>query len=292
MKRKIALIGSNGQLGTDIMKIASKEEGFIFFPLTHNDIDISNKENVFQILSRINPDIILNTAAYNRVEDAENNIQEAFSTNTFAVKYLADFAKQNDCILTHISSDYVFGLDSERRKPYSETDAPGPMNIYGLSKLAGEYLIQQHCSKYFIIRSSALFGIAQSSSKGYNLVELMLKFAKEKKEIRVVDDQITSPTYTLDLAKQIMIVMKQAPFGMYHSPAQGHCTHYEFAKEIFRLTKLSANLKPITSEEFGSIAKRPHYSVLATDKLKKLKLYTMRDWHEGLEDYLKEKDYI
>src|SRR3989344_7528507 len=110
MQKKIALIGSNGQLGTDILKISKEEQSFVFIPLTHEDIDISDKESVFQTLSRINPDIILNTAAYNRVEDAENNIQEAFAINAFAVKYLADFSKKNDCVLVHISSDYVFGL--------------------------------------------------------------------------------------------------------------------------------------------------------------------------------------
>lgn len=292
MKRKIALIGSNGQLGTDILRIAKEEQSFIFIPLTHKDIEICDKENVRQALDRINPDIILNTAAYNRVDDAQKDPTQAFAVNAFATKYLAEYAELKNLIFMHISTDYVFGLDKDRKKPYSEEDPPGPVNAYGLSKLTGEYFVKQACSRYFIIRSSGLFGTAQSSSKGYNFIELMLRFAKEKGQVRVVNDQITIPTYTPDLAKQIMIIIKQAPFGMYNAAAQGQCSHYEFAKEIFRLTKVPVNLNSVTSEEFGAIAKRPHFSVLANEKLKRLKLYMMRDWREGLKDYLKEKGYI
>lgn len=292
MKKKVALIGSNGQLGTDILKITEKEQSFSIIPLTHKDIEICDKENILRTLDNINPDIILNTAAYNRVDDAEKDPTQAFQINAFATKNLAEYAKLKNIILMHISTDYVFGLDKERKTPYNEDDLPGPVNAYGLSKLTGEYFVKQICSKYFVVRSSGLFGSAQSSSKGYNFIELMIRLAKEKKDIKVVNDQISIPTYTIDLAKQIFTILSHTDFGMYHAAAEGQCSHYEFAKEIFRLTKLSANLNPITSEKFGSVAKRPKYSVLSTEKLKKLGLYNMPDWHEGLKDYLKEKGYI
>ncbi len=291
-KRKIALIGANGQLATDILKIAKEKKSFIFFPLTHTDIEISNPKSVEKTLNYIAPDIILNAAAYNRVEIAEANLKPAFLVNAFATKYLANYTKQKDCVLVHISTDYVFGLDEERNIPYREIDPPGPVNIYGLSKLTGEYFVQQACSKYFIIRSSGLFGTAQSSSKGYNLVELMLKLAREKGKVRVVNDQITAPTYTLDLARQILTILEKAPFGLYHATAQGQCSHYEFAKEIFRLTNQPVDLKAVTSKEFGAIARRPHYSVLSNEKLKKHGLYLMLKWRDGLKAYLKEKGYI
>lgn len=291
-KTRIALIGANGQLGTDILKVAKEEKFFVFIPLEHKDIEISDRESVVRTLNHIDPDIVLNTAAYNRVDPAEKEPDKAFSINGIGTKNLAVYCQEKNIILVHISTDYVFGLDCERKKPYEESDRPGPINAYGVSKLAGEYFSAYACEKHFVVRSSGLFGTAQSSSKGYNFVELMLRLAKEKGAVRVVNDQITSPTYTLDLAKQILTIIKHAPFGLYHATAQGQCSHYDFAKEIFRLTNERPKLKAVSSDEFGAIAKRAHYSVLSNARLKELGLYIMRDWHDGLKDYLKEKAYL
>jgi len=289
MKKKIALIGANGQLGTDMLKCNKSEDFFEVIALTHKDIEITDKNNLTKVLDNIKPDIILNASAYNRVEEAEIDPKAAFDVNATALQYLVKYSADRDIILTHISTDYVFGLDKERNTPYTELDIPGPVNTYGVSKIAGEYFVRQTTEKHFIIRTSGLYGIAQSSSKGYNFVELMLRLAEEEKEVRVVNDQISSPTYSIDLARQIFSIIKEAPFGLYHASAEGLCSHYEFAKEIFKITNQTVKLQAVSTKEFGAKAQRPAYSVLENVKLKKLGINKMRHWQEGLKDYLKEK---
>ena len=288
--KKIAIIGANGQLGSDLQRILSKENLYAVFPLTHTDIEISDPEDIENTLSNINPDIVINSAAYNNVDESESNPQKAFLVNSLANKYLADYCKEKNSILVSMSSDYVFGADRKKNIPYIESDCPGPINAYGISKLAGEYFVQYGCSKYFIIRTCGLFGKNFSSGKKANFIETMLKIAKEKDVIEVVDDQFTSPTYTYDLAKQIAILIKTGAFGMYHATAEGSCSWYEFAKEIFSIAKISVTLKPISSSHFATAAKRPHYSVLENEKLIKLGINIMRHWKEGLKDYLKERE--
>jgi len=290
-KKKVALIGSNGQLGTDIVKVFTKDKFFALIPLAHQDIEISDANSIKKVLNQINPHIIINTAAYNKVDEGEFDPQKAFLINGLPNKYLGQYCEEKNIVFTYISTDYVFGLDKKREKPYKESDCPGPINAYGISKLAGEHFTSYTCSKYFIIRSSGLFGTAGSKGKGGNFVELMLSLAKEKDHVRVVNDQIVSPTYTLDLAKQIFKLIKTDAFGLYHATAQGQCSWYEFAKEIFALTKTKVKLEPVSSAEFPTPAKRAHFSALKNENLKKLGIDIMRNWQEGLQDYLKEKGY-
>lgn len=291
-KKKLVLIGSNGQLGTDIQKVLENNATFTLYSLTHSDIEITNPENIKKTLQTINPDIVINTAAYNKVDEAEINSQKAFFINSIAVKYLASYCQENNIILTHISTDYVFGIDKKRQTPYRETDYPGPLNSYGVSKLAGEYLISYLCKRYFIIRTSGLFGAAGSSEKKGNFIEAILKMAKERNPIKVVNDQVLTPTYTLDLAKQIVLLLKTDCYGLYHATAEGQCSWYEFAKEVFQLMGINATLEAITSNMLNAKVQRPYYSVLENEKLKKLGIHSMRDWHVCLKEYLKEKKYI
>jgi len=291
-KLRIAVIGANGQLGTDLIKVFSKDSAMQLFPLIHKDIDIVDKNITKHALDLIRPDIVINTAAYHRVNDCETNIDKAFLVNAFAQKNLAEYCSQRNSVLVYISTDYIFGLDKKKTTPYKETDSPGPLNVYGLSKLTGEYFTRYICKKYFILRSSGLFGFKGSSLKGGNFVETMLKLAHEKRDVRVVNDQFLTPTYTVDLAKQIHKLIKTDNYGIYHAAALGECSWYSFAKEIFRITNTKVSLMPITSKEYYTPAKRPLYSVLGNENLNNLNLNIMTDWRIGLKKYLVEKSYI
>lgn len=287
--KKVAIIGANGQLGNDLCKILSEESALTVFPLTHNDIEISNEISIEKVFSNIQPDIIINTAAYNKVDEIENNTEKAFLINAIANKYLADYCNQKKSTFVYISTDYVFGNDQKRNTSYKESDCPGPINAYGISKLAGEYFAA-HTARHFIIRTCGLFGKSNSSGKKTNFIESLLKIAKEKGEVKVVNDQYTSPTYTLDLAKQILTLIKTDAFGLYHATSKGNCSWYEFAKEIFSLTKTTAKLEGISYSSLLRAAKRPRYSVLESYNLTKLGINNMRHWKEGLKDYLIERE--
>lgn len=290
--KKIAIIGANGQLGSDLQKALSDKLPYNIYPLTHADIEITKRDSITEVLDNIQPDVVINAAAYNNVDESESNPQKAFLVNGLANKYLAEYCKKKNSVLVYISSDYVFGFDEKRNTPYIESDCPGPINAYGISKLAGEYFVFSTCKKYFIIRTSGLFGIAGSSGKEANFIETILKKAKEEKQIKIVDDQVITPTYALDLAKQILLLLKTDYYGTYHATAEGQCSWYEFAEEIFRLTGIPATLEAVTSDIFNAKAKRPAYSVLENEKLKKIGIHSMQDWHICLKEYLKEKKYI
>ncbi len=291
-KINVAVIGGNGQLGSDIVRVFSKDQLFFVYPLTHKDIEILDVASIKKALSPKTTDIVIHTAAYTRVDEAESMPEKAFLINAVGTKNVALYCKKNDKTLVYISTDYVFGLDEKRRKPYIEDDCPGPLNTYGISKLAGECFVRMLLQKYFIIRTSGLFGVAGSSGKGYNFVELMLRLARENGHVRVVDDQISTPTYTLDLAHQLRELIKTNYYGLYHITAEGACSWYEFAEKIFKLTKIKVKLKAVSSNEFPTIASRPYFSVLENLNLKKHKINRMRKWSEGLLDYLIEKKYI
>lgn len=291
MTENIAVIGAHGQLGNDLVKLFVVEKNITTFPLSHHDIEITNPKSIADAFATINPDVVINAAAYNKVDQAEQENLQAFLVNGIANKYLAQYCEENKKIFVTISSDYVFGADTDRKNPYTETDLAGPINTYGISKLAGEYFAT-YCSRHFVIRTCGLFGTSNNSGKGYNFVELMLKLAKEKGHVKVVNDQFITPTYTHDLAKQIMLLIKTNNFGLYHATSEGKCSWYEYAKEIFALTKTDALLTAVSTQTFSTAAKRPHYSVLENEKLKKMGINILPTWQEGLKKYLIEKRYI
>lgn len=284
---KVLIIGANGQLGNDLVKAFQGEE---LIPLTHKDIEICDYARTREILTKAKPDAVINTAAYHRTDECEDNVQKAFEVNAFAVRNLAQVCQDLGCTLVHMSTDYVFG--GEKATPYTEDDLPNPLNVYGVSKLAGEHFVRNICEKHFIIRSSGLFGVAGASGKGGNFVETMIRLAKERKPIRVVDDQVLSPTYTRDLAQKIKELLRTEAYGLYHLTNSGQCSWYEFASKIFELMNLKPDLAPTTTAEFGAKARRPVYSVLAHEGLKRLGLDDLRPWPEALRAYLKEKEAI
>lgn len=288
--KKILLIGADGQLGTDLRKVIDKNYELLCPSI--EELDIVQFDKTKEYIHQNHPDLIINTAAFHQVDECEKDPQTSFLVNTSAVKNLADVCKELDILLVHISTDYVFGLDKERRTPYTEQDLPAPVNIYGISKLAGEYCISYALKKYFIIRPAGLFGVAGAKGKGGNFIETMLKLAKDRGEVKVKNDEFTSPTYTKELAESIAQLIKTNEYGVYHITSQGECSWYEFAKRIFELTNTKVNCQPVSSGEFPTIAKRPCYSVLDNKRLREIGLDKISHWEDALEKYLKEKGHI
>jgi dTDP-4-dehydrorhamnose reductase len=287
---KVLVTGANGQLGTDLCRVL---QPFQVIPLSHAEIEITNMASVKDAFNKYQPDVVINTAAYVRVDDCETDPDRAFSVNALGARNVAVVAQEMGARLVHISTDYVFGGEAEpRTTPYTEFDIPVPPNIYGNSKLAGEDFVQHLCSRHFMVRVSGLFGVAGSSGKGGNFVETMLRLAKERDELRVVNDQVFSPTYTKDLAKKIVQLVTTDYYGIFHITNKGACSWYEFTREILKLAGLKTPVISITSDEYPQKARRPHYSVLDNYHLRLLNMDDLRPWQEALEDYMKEKGHL
>jgi dTDP-4-dehydrorhamnose reductase len=252
-------------------------------------VDICEPVGVRETLRRHAPDVVVNTAAYHKVDECETNAEEAFAVNVLGVRNLAMACKEQECAMLHMSTDYVYGGDAERRTPYAETDIPSPINVYGVSKLAGEYLVRYILDRYWIVRSQWLYGVAGASGKGGNFVELMLRLAREGRDIKVVNDQTGTPTYTLDLAKKIAQLIQTEHYGLYHITNAGECTWYQFACKIWELAGLSPNAQPTTTAAFGATASRPIYSKLENSALRAIDLDDMHPWEEALAAYLEER---
>ncbi len=285
---KIALIGANGQLGSDLAKVLPAR-GHDLAPLTHAQVEVTNAESVEAMMQEHEPELVLNMAAFHKVDVCEEEIEQTFAVNVYGVRNLALACRAHGAALVHMSTDYVFGGDRTRNAPYVETDAPVPINAYGVSKLAGEQFVRYLLERYFIFRVTGLYGVAGSSGKGGNFVELMLRLARGGKDIRVVDDQRMTPTYTVDLAQQIAAVIETEHYGLYHATSQGDCTWYEFAAEIFRQSGVSPNLGRAKTGDFGEKATRPAYSVLENRALQGIGMDEMRPWQEALGAYLEER---
>ncbi len=281
---RILVIGANGQLGSDIVKALHSKE---VIPLTHKDIEIADEASIKRAMGIHNPQVVISTAAYHKVTDCERNEVKSFEVNAIGAKNLANVCQGKDAVLVYISTDYVF--DGEKKTPYLESDRPGPLNTYGISKLAGEYYIRYIWPKHFIIRTSGLYGSAKCRAKGGNFIDLMLRLAQERDEIQVVDDEVLTPTYTKDLALQIRGLIQTDYFGLYHITNNGACSWYGFAQKIFELSHLKVNLKKTTVEKLGTEIKRPRYSVLRNYALQRIGMDNMRRWEEALKAYLVEK---
>jgi dTDP-4-dehydrorhamnose reductase len=280
---KIAVIGADGQLGTDVVK-AFTANGDEVVGLTHADIELSDPSSVSTRLNADRPHVIVNTAAMHHVDKCEADPVKAFAVNGLGSKNLALVAKDLGAVLMHVSTDYVF--DGEKTTPYVETDAPRPLNAYGNSKLSGEYFVRVTAAKHFVLRTSAIYGKSPCRAKGgLNFIELMLKLARERGEVRVVDDEVVSPTSTRDIARQTVTLSRSDKYGLYHATAESSCSWYAFAKEIFDTTGTKVNLIKAGPNEFPIKVPRPKYSVLENAGLKKHGLNVFRTWQEGLREY-------
>jgi len=285
---KILIIGADGQLGTDLCKVIPKEEQI---PLTIKDIDITDKEKTFQVIKKHAPDVVINTAAYHNVDKCEDEPALAFAVNAEGVKHVAEACKQAKAVLVHISTDYVF--NGEKGSPYVETDSPNPLSVYAKSKYTGEQNVKDVLEKHFIVRSTGLYGVAGCLGKGgTNFVEGMLKRAASQPELKVVTDEVLSPTYTFDLASKINQLIRTKHYGLYHIVNHGECSWYEFTSKIFELLDRKITIHKTSSAEFKTKAKRPKYSVLKNANLEKLGMDDLRPWPEALKAYLMEKGHL
>ena len=288
---KIAVIGADGQLGTDIVA-ACREDGHGVVPLTLAQVDVADGALVQRSLAASGAGVIVNTAAMHQVEKCEADPARAFAVNALGARNLAQAANSCGARLVHISTDYVF--DGGKMAPYLESDCPLPLNAYGNSKLAGELFVRTIAEKHYVIRVSGLYGQSPCLEKGgLNFVDLMLKLSRERREVRVVDDEVLTPTATREVARQILVMLKGgAADGLYHATAEGSCSWYEFAREIFRLSRSNVTLNKSAPGEFPAKVPRPKYSVLENGNLKSQKLNAMAFWKDALAEYLKEKHGI
>jgi dTDP-4-dehydrorhamnose reductase len=287
---QILIIGANGQLGGDITRILG--EGFhqhTAIPLSHSDIEVTDPGSIQSALDYYRPDVVINTAAYHKVDEVETNPGKAFAVNAIAPLNLSKACNNIGSTLVFISTDYVFGGDSSRNTPYTEQDSPAPLNVYGVSKLAGESFVRAYCKKHLVVRTSGLYGVRGASGKGGNFVELMLRLAQGGKDIKVVDDQRLTPTYTVDLAIKLVNLIESRQYGLFHITSEGSCSWFEFASKIFELSQLYPNLNPTSSADFKTTANRPGFSVLAKHGLAAAGHPPMRSWKEALAAYLVER---
>ena len=282
---KILITGAKGMLAQAVREKFEKKNELILTDV--QDLDITNEQAVKDFIARVKPDYIINCAAYTAVDKAEEKEELAEKINADGPKNLALAAKENNAILVHVSTDYVFPGDLDVEKAYTEEDATGPVTAYGRTKLHGEQAIANNCDKYYIFRTAWLYG------EGKNFVRTMLTLSETRDEISVVCDQHGSPTYTEDLTSIIyQAIEKKIPFGIYHSTNQEFTTWSEFTKKIFELSNISTKVNPITSEEYSkqypTSANRPKNSQLSKNKLLSNGI-EIPNWEDALKRYLKKE---
>ena len=284
---KVAVIGANGQLGHDVVR-AFSEQGDEVRGLTHADIELSSLDSVAACLRAAPAEIVVNTAAMHNVDSCEQQPGKAHEVNAIGSRNLASVTRDLGSVLIHVSTDYVF--DGSKGEPYVESDAARPLNVYGRTKLEGEELVRQTNPKHLILRTAALYGTHPCRAKGgQNFVDLMLRLARERGRVRVVDNEFTSPTATADVARQIAALSRSDRYGLYHATAEGSCSWFEFAREIFRVAEVPVTLEAAGPNEFPAKVPRPAYSVLENRGLKSNHLNLFRPWQDGLHAYLSEK---
>lgn len=282
-RKKILITGANGQLGKSLQKIADNYSHEFFF-MDRNKLDITDVQALEDVFHRNNFDYCLNFAAYTNVEKAEQEKELAERLNAEAVGHLAEISYRYKTSLIHISTDYVF--DGNKNSPYKESDMPNPLNVYGASKLKGEKLILNNTDQYYIIRTSWLYSEFKN-----NFYKTILKLTKERKQLKVVDDQIGTPTLTYDLLKFILFLIdrEEHKFGMYHFSNMGEASWFNFAKEILKTHRLTNEVIPVETNEFPSKVERPKYSVLDKTSIKDTWNYIPEDWSVSLKKWIKKE---
>jgi dTDP-4-dehydrorhamnose reductase len=287
---KILITGSRGQVGSQIINILNKgisEIGEIPQKLkgaevvgkTSRELDITDFDKVISTLREIKPDVVINAAAYTNVDECETNQEKAFNVNALGAKNLAIVCEDIKAKLVHISTDYVFsGIGN---KPFKEYDKTAPQSVYGMSKSMGDKFVKDFCSRYFIVRPSWVYGY-----NGKNFVYTVLKTAKERGSLKVVNDQRGNPTNAEDIGHHILKLITTEEYGIYHCSGHGECTWYEFACKIVDLAKIHCIVKPCTTDEYPSPTKRPEYSSLDNEKLRSTVGDEMRNWEDALKAFI------
>ncbi len=279
---KVAVIGANGQLGSDL--VAYFEDKSEVVPLTHADMEIADVDSARDVLTRVKPDVVINTAAFHNVPKCEEDPLTSFRINGQGALNLAKLSEDLNFKLVHYSTDYVF--DGAKQQPYVESDCPNPLNVYAITKLDGEHFIQAYSNAHFILRVSGIYGKKPCRAKGGNFIDTMRKAAASRPLVKVVRDEVLTPTSTIEIARNTWDLIQTEAYGLYHMTAEGQCSWYEFAQVIFDKLDIQTPLESCTVDEFPSPVKRPFYSVLENSQLKKIGLNRMAHWKEALEVYL------
>lgn len=285
---KILIIGKTGQLGRVLIEDAVVSGHEVFAPLKQ-ELDISSDDAFMDAMKHYNPEVVINTAAFHNVPLCEVEPIKAFQLNCIAVKKMAEISQDFNSWFVSFSTDYVFG--GEKRSPYIESDVPNPLQIYGLSKLAGEYAALSY-ENSIIIRTCGLYGMQGASTKGGNFVDNRIKDSKQNTRIEISNDQTVSPTYSGDLSKAVLHLISHPSKkkGIYHLVNEGYCTWYEFTKEIFKSAGISTEVIPVDRKGKTGDMRRPLFSALKNESAKKMGI-VLPHWKEGLHEYL-EKKYI
>ncbi|WP_135556433.1 dTDP-4-dehydrorhamnose reductase [Paenibacillus cymbidii] len=277
---RILITGGSGQLGTELTKRFGPSENSEVFSFSRSELDITDLHQVNSIILSIRPDVIFHTAAFTNVDSAEKEMERAFQVNAMGTRNVAVASQKVKSKLVYISTDYIF--DGTVTRPYHEFDLPYPRNVYGRSKLAGEHFVQCLTNRFFIIRTSWLYG-----AYGDNFVKKICRSAQENKPLKVVNDQIGSPTYCYDLAEWLEILVKTEFYGVYHVSNSGACSWYEFAQVILKeINRNDLAIEAVASSVFDQIAPRPAFSVLDNLATRLNGLPTMRNWYAGLKHFL------
>ncbi|GAK43443.1 spore coat polysaccharide biosynthesis protein SpsK [Paenibacillus sp. TCA20] len=282
---RILVSGAGGQLGKDVVAIFS-QAGHEVMGCERNDLDITDQEQCNQVIGSFKPDAIIHCAAYTAVDQAESDVDGAYLINAVGTRNIAVASEKVGAKLIYVSTDYVF--DGKSDKPYQEYDSTNPQSIYGKSKRAGEILTQSLSSRYFVVRTSWVYG-----AHGNNFVKTMLRLAQEKPELNVVDDQKGSPTYTIHLAKFLLELSETEKYGIYHASGTGECTWYEFTKFILEEAssaygvKFKVSLSPCGTDQFPRPAPRPANSVLDHISIRTNGLEEFPHWKMGLQEFLR-----
>lgn len=279
-QRTILVTGAGGQLGKELMMLEQHE--FQLIGLTRDELDITDQNACLEVLERYKPYAVIHCAAYTAVDKAESDQDEAFRVNRDGTYYLVLASERVGSKFIYISTDYVF--DGQGIVPYQETDKTAPLTIYGQSKLAGEIAVTSNHSKYFVVRTSWVYG-----QYGQNFVKTMLSLAEQNKPLKVVADQIGSPTYTYDLAKLLLQLVNTEHYGIYHASNAGTCSWFEFAQAIFKVAQLDVDVMPCTTDEFPRPAPRPTYSVMAHTMLERNHFQPMPHWRDSLLHFIAHK---
>ncbi|MCM3747644.1 dTDP-4-dehydrorhamnose reductase [Paenibacillus pasadenensis] len=279
---KVLVTGANGQLGRELT-LWETVEGIEIVGMGRKELDITSLEQCREAFAMVGPDVIINCAAYTSVDQAESAVEEAYQINASGARNVAIAAREIGAKLIHVSTDYVF--DGKGSKPYQEYDATNPQTVYGKSKLVGEHLVQSLHDRWFIVRTSWVYG-----AYGVNFVSTMLKLGAERDSLSVVDDQVGSPTFTKDLAAFLLELAETEAYGIYHASSRGSCTWYDFAKAIFQEVGMSVKVNPCTTEEFPRAAARPAYSVLDHSAIRVNEFNDFPSWNDALKKFFKKGD--
>jgi dTDP-4-dehydrorhamnose reductase len=274
------ILGSGGQLGQEFCARLPDAVA-----LGRGELDLADYGAVKERVVALRPELVLNCAAYNAVDDAERDVGGAFAVNAFGVRALAQACAELGATLVHYSTNYVFGQDETRRTPYRETDLPGPVSAYGVGKLAGETLVQAYCRRHFVIRTAGVFGTYTHRGKPANFIQKMVARASRGEPLRVVNDQICTPTSVWDLAEATLRLLETKTYGLYHLTNRGECTWHELALTAVRQAGLQTPVAAVTSAELGAPARRPSYSVLACDAYDRFGFPPRPTWQEALAEY-------